>query len=1231
MKFFNINSILGILISLLWLQSCASYKLQKGKDLNESVDYSSPISHQMFLIGDAGNADEPQALQTLAFLKNKLDSADKNSMLIFLGDNIYPLGMPKKSSKDYPLAKIKLENQLAITKNYKGKTLVIPGNHDWYHGLKGLQAQEEAVIKYLKDKKSFLPKSGCPVETININNDIKLIAIDTQWYVTDWNKEPNINKNCEITTRFDFLTELDSQIKKNQNKTIVIALHHPVITAGNHGNFTSLREQLFLFNKNIPLPIVATFINVLKNASGASNADLSNKHYTELANSIKNLIQNNENVILISGHDHNLQYLEEGNIKQILSGAGSKTNPVTLINETDFSYGKSGFAILNFRENGSADTEFYSTQDNQLKKLSHIAVLKPAQNKVENLPLQNFPKTYTATVYEEKDYKKSKFYEWLAGKHYRKYYGTKIEAQTAVLDTLYGGLKPLRAGGGTQSNSLRLIDKDGQEFTMRALKKDAQRFLNSAIFTTNSFGQQFSGSSVESIVQGFYTTNHPYTPFSVNNLSEKIGILHSNPKLFYVPKQNALQQYNQNYGDALYMIEERFSSDKKTLSQLDNATDISNTMDVMANLKKSEKYEVDKNLYIRSRLFDMLIGDWDRHQDQWKWAAYETDNKTIYKPIPRDRDQAFVKYDGFFLKFLIRSIPMMKHMWSFEHQIKNLKLNNNSGYPLDLIFAKNANEQDWISQAKYIQNHLTDEDLKEAFLNLPNEVKDETITEIIEKLKSRRDDLPKYAAEYYRILQKKVPLVGTDKKDKFVITKSKNDILVEQFLVKKNSEILMFSKSYNDKETKDIYIYGLNDDDTFIVTGNGNPKINLKLVGGLNHDIYKIEKGKRTKIYDFASQKNTYELGKATRKSITDDYTLNTYHYKRIQHNYKTILPMLNYNPDDGVKIGATANYVVNNFITDPFSQKHSIKANFYTATSGFELAYNGFFRRALGQWDFNLDARYTTPAFSQNFFGLSNESDYDKEEQERSYHRTKISQLHISPSVSISNWLNFTNRFRLNFENNNVEKTANRFIAITEDINPEVFGNMQFASADYSLIYESRNSSSFPTFGLFMLLNGNWRTNLGNFNKNFVTLHGTLNIDHRIDKKGKLVFGNSTNAKWINNNNFEFYHAANIGGNRNLRSYRNERFSGRSYFTNSSDIRLNFGKLKNKVAPTDYGIFAGYDFGRVWNDDENSRKWHQSFGGGIWFGALEAISAQAQYFYGSDGGRFSVGFGFGF
>lgn len=145
---------------VLTISSCATFSVQTGKDLKEPVAEisvkNSEVDHTFFLIGDAGNADEINSKEALEPLKNRLDNASKNSTLLYLGDNVYPVGMnANKESEAYKEAVTILENQLKITKNYKGKTIVIPGNHDWYSGLEGLNNQEEFVINYLKDENSF--------------------------------------------------------------------------------------------------------------------------------------------------------------------------------------------------------------------------------------------------------------------------------------------------------------------------------------------------------------------------------------------------------------------------------------------------------------------------------------------------------------------------------------------------------------------------------------------------------------------------------------------------------------------------------------------------------------------------------------------------------------------------------------------------------------------------------------------------------------------------------------------------------------------------------------------------------------------------------------------------------------------------------------------------------------------------------------------------------------------
>lgn len=1224
------------MIVLLGINSCATYGVQQGKNISEiKKPKTNPSDVQIFLIGDAGNADEPQSQQTLAFLQNKLEEANDNSVLLFLGDNIYPSGMPKETDQNYSLAKEKLENQFKITKNFKGKTIVIPGNHDWYHGMDGLKAQEDFVQNYFHDKKAYLPKNNCPIDDISINKKTKLIVINSEWALVDWDQYPDINKNCSIKTQKDFYTEFKDLINKNQDKQIIVAIHHPLVSSGTHAGFTSAKSHLYPLKTKFPVPGIASLINILRTSSGVSMEDNSNKHYTKFASRIKNIIQDKENVIVVSGHDHNLQYHELGNIRQIISGAGSKSDPSTITRKTDFSFGGSGFAVLNLRKNGSSDVEFFSTKDNKLKKLTQIQIRKEQNKFVNNYP-SVLPKEFSSSIYTEKSTQKSGIYRWLFGDHYRKYYGIPINAAVADLSTLNGGFTPFREGGGNQSNSLRLLAKDDQEFVMRGIKKNAVRFLNNQAFNNKMFLKELENTFPERFIMDFYTTNHPFTPFAVGNMADKVGIFHSNQKLYYIPKQKTLQQYNDKFGDEMYMIEERFSSDPKTLQMLDNADDIVSTEDVIKKLQTNEKFSVDKESYIRARIFDMLIGDWDRHSDQWKWAAYKNGDKTVYKPIPKDRDQAFSKYDGVVF-FFAMTTPAIRHMKTFKDDLKNVKWFNREAYPLDLIFAKNTSLEDWEQQADFIQKNLTNEAIEEAFKNLPKEVQDETIVDIQSKLKSRRDKLKTYSQQYYQVLQEKVPIAGTTSKDKFVITKKDNSVEIQQYvLTPENEEKLVYQKNYDENSTKELWIYGLENDDIYEVKGNGKSKINIRLIGGYNHDVYNVENGKNVKIYDFKDKKNTYNIDSRTTKRITSDYHANSYDSHHPKYNFFAAFPNANYNPDEGVILGFVASYTVNNFLQNKFTQKHILKGNIFTETSGFNLEYSGIFKKAILGWDLGLDTYYTSPYYTQNFFGFSNESVFDKhrnddEKYARGYNRVRITQINFSPSIQKTGWLNFTHKFQFNAENVKVEKNEDRFVTVSQDIQPNVFKNQQFGGADYSFSFKNYDNKSFPTLGLSFVLNAGWKTNLSNFDRNFLSLNGTLDITHRIDKNGKFVFANSLNTKWINNENFDFFQAASIGGKNGLRAYRNERFSGNSFLVNSSEIRWNIGRPKNNFVPTNLGLLVGYDVGRVWKNGENSRKWHQSVGAGFWVNVLETISARFNYFIGEDGGRISGGLGMNF
>ncbi|WP_313806439.1 metallophosphoesterase [Flavobacterium sp.] len=1222
---------------LFFLHSCATYKPDFGKKtaatLSENQSDSIKTLHTFYLIGDAGNADEPQTQNTLALLEENLKKADKNATLLFLGDNIYPLGMPaKKKDPERELAEIKLKNQLKITENFKGKTIFIPGNHDWYHGIKGLKEQETFVNDYLKAKKAFLPQNSCALESVKINNDVTLIIVDSQWFLEDWDKIPLINDECDIKTREKFFEEFESLINKNQNKVTILAIHHPLMSNGPHGGQFSWDKQIYPSKAKIPTPVLGSFINLLRKTSGISPQDIQNKQYSAFINRILPIIQNNDNIVVVSGHEHNLQYIEKDGLKQIISGSASKREAAKAIYPVNFSFGGNGYAVLKVKENKSTEVQFISTENNTEKELFYHQVLKPHIAKDSIYPYKA-DKTFAASVYHPEMTKKSGFYRFLWGEHYRNYYGKAIEAPVVYLDTLYGGLKPSIEGGGHQSLSLRLKDKNGKEYVMRGLRKSATRFLQTVAFRDQNIENEFKNTTAESFIYDYYTTAHPFTPFIIGELADKAGIYHSNPKLFYVPKQNALGKYNENFGDELYMIEERPTDEHKDLASFGKPDAIVGSDDVLANLRKDEKYEVDETAYIRARLFDMLIGDWDRHIDQWRWAEYKKDDKIIYKPIPRDRDQAFAKIDGNLLELIANGAPATRHMKSFKKEFADVKWFNFAANSLDLAFIKNNDIETWKAQAQDIVKNLTDDAIDSAFAKLPKEMNtDATTANIVATLKERKKGLEAYAVKYHHVLEKKILILGTDKKDKFIITRLNNGkTKIEVLRIIKGEEQLQFSKIYDKKYTKNIWIYGLDEDDDFIVNGDGGSPIFIRLIGGQNKDTYTINNGKGLKIHDFKSKPNTFNSNKNARVALSDDYDINEYYYKRPTLDATMVLPSIGSNPDDGVKLGAAITYTKYGFINAPFTRKHTFKGNYYFATEGFELFYNGILTKAIKNWNFELDAQYTTPNFSINYFGYGNETINEDDAFGMDFNRVKIQQFKVAPSIRRIGRHGSDLQFSASFENIEVEGTNNRFVNIPGAVSSTIFEYQQFAGLGMRFGFENYDNISNPTMGMTFYVLANWKMNLSDNKRNFPYLEGAYGISHKLSTNGRLVFGTLLKGKMLLNNNFEFYQGATLGGDYDLRGYRAQRYLGKQSFYQSSDLRFTLGKISQSLIPMRYGILGGYDYGRVWVDGENSNKWHQAVGGGIWLNGLNSITGRLTYFNGTDGNRIAFGLGFGF
>ncbi|WP_026809157.1 metallophosphoesterase [Arenibacter latericius] len=1235
------NKLISVFSLLLFFSSCATYESKYSLDNKDvrDVPTNKEIAHTFYLIGDAGLSPMEGMNPALKTFKTKLNKASKNSTAIFLGDNIYPAGLPDpdESKQAYLEAINHLDAQLASLSEFKGNSIFIPGNHDWYSdGLKGLERQQDYIQEKLDSKDVFFPEDGCPIEKIDIDDNIVLIAIDSEWYLTNWDRHPTINDECEIKDRETFFEEIESLIKKNRGKTTLLALHHPLFTYGSHGGQFSFKENLNPAGKGFPFPILSSIFNLLRKTSGASITDLQNKRYRELKNRLITLAQFSDKVILASGHEHSLQYIVEDNTPQIVSGSGAKEGTTRLLNGSMFSTGRMGFAQLIVYVDGSSEVKYYGVgQNNEAEFLFATQVLPPDRNKDYIFHSVDFPKEVKASVYTEDEIDKNGFFKTVWGDRYRKYYAIEVTAPTINLDTLYGGVKPVRKGGGNQSKSLRLADSSGKEYVMRAVKKSAEVYLQAMAFKEKYVMGEFKDTYTEGLLMDFYTGAFPYGLLTVSTLSNAVDVYHPIPTLYYIPKQSALEEFNEEFGGELYMLEEHVGDGHGEKENFGYANKIESTTDMLDKIRRDEKYEVDTDRYLRARLFDMVLGDWDRHDDQWRWGEVKDkkSGKIIFKAIPRDRDQVYSIWgDGALMGVATRIIPGLKMMEGFNNDIRNIEAFNKSAYALDMTLLSQTTKVDWERQVAIIQENLTPEIIDEAFTNIPKEVLDDDILNLKSILLSRIQNLSKNADDYYKYLNKFVIIKGTDKDDWFEINNlSKNEVEIKAYRnIKGEKEKLFFQKTFNRDITKEIWVYGLDDTDIFEVRGSNNNRIKVRLIGGQNNDTYDISGGRNIWIYDYKTKKNTVDKIDVAKLRLTNDYETNTFIPLKTRNSTQQFIPTIGYNPDDGVKLGVSATNTFYGFRKNPFTHQQNFNAAYYFATNGFEFGYNGEFAHVFNNWNLELAARFTSPNFSINFFGIGNETENFDDTLGMDYNRVRIEQFRFSPSLVWRGHLGAKFMAGLSLESLEVEETVDRFVNTFYQANGEENRN-SFLGVNAAYSFESLDNNAFPTMGMSTELLVGYKTSLANRDQHYAYIVPSLAFNYKLVADGRLVLATKWKAHFNLGEEYEFYQAASLGGTDGLRGYRNQRFTGKTSYYQNTDLRYSLKELKTGLLPVTIGVYGGFDYGRVWTSGENSDLWHTSYGGGFFFNGVDVLTARLALFASEEGGRFTFGVGFGF
>ena len=781
----------------------------------------------------------------------------------------------------------------------------------------------------------------------------------------------------------------------------------------------------------------------------------------------------------------------------------------------------------------------------------------------------------------------SGIHRWFFGENYRKEWATPVKLPIIKISEVYGGLTPEKEGGGMQSKSLRLKDKSGKEWVLRSVEKTPDKLLPEGLRET------FAVDWLDDALSG----QHPYSALIVPPLAEAARVPHANPVIGVVADDDALGEFRKIFANTVCLLEER-----EPIGESDNS------IKMLDNLVKSNDNRFDGEAFLRARLLDLLLGDWDRHEDQWRWAEKKEGKQRLYTGVPRDRDQVFHLEQGLFPN--IAALPFINPvLGDFKPEIPAVKYSIYKTRFINVYPDFQMSYDKWMRVVNEFVAAETDAVLEAGLKRLPIETYKMRHAELLSILKGRRNNIPTAMAEYYRFIYRVVDIRASDKTELITIADAPNNglhITINKTNKEGETKDTLLSLTYNADITKEIRIYAAGGDDR-ITINNANSPIRLRIVGGEGSKVYDVtQSANAVKVYDRPTAKFTGKTG-ALSTHLSPD-TTNTRFLSTNLYNIWMPLATAGLNADDGFLLGLGFKHTKHDgFRKLPYTSTQQFMLTHAFATEAFRVRYSGEWIQALGKADFTLQAFANAPDNTMNFFGLGNETPLVKVGNYRRFYRTRFDTYQVDPAIRWHTGENSTlsagpsvQYYRFDADDN-----VGRFINVTSRIGSydSLTINKEKAHAGLSLNFNSnhRNAGILPTQGYYINITLQGYKGLNDYSKSFAQLRPEFTFYQKLNSTGTIVMSDRVGGG-ISIGEPAFYQSMFLGGQGNLLGYLQNRFAGKHMVYNNLQARIKLANIASYIIPGQLGLGGFYDVGRVWADGETSNQWHQGVGGGLYF-----------------------------
>jgi hypothetical protein len=771
----------------------------------------------------------------------------------------------------------------------------------------------------------------------------------------------------------------------------------------------------------------------------------------------------------------------------------------------------------------------------------------------------------------------------LFGSHYRALWTTPIAVPVLDLSSFAGGLTPVSRGGGRQTTSLRLRAADGSEYYFRSIDKDP----------TASLPKEFVGTSIAAVIQDQTSAQLPVAPLLVAPLLTAAGVLHGEPHLFILPDDERLGEFRSLAG-LIGILEPRIAN------TWGGAAEIITGDELFKRVAASPDDRVDVRAFLKARLMDILVGDWDRHRDQWSWARFDAVQPRHWVPIPRDRDFAMVRYDGLVLDVARVNLPQLIQFGPQYSDVLGLTWN---GRELDRRFLLEAEWPEWEAVVTELQAAVTDSVIADAVHRLPPEFSARWGARLVDALERRRDALGTVALRFYRMLAEQAEVYGTDVDE--IATLRIPDARTVVVQIRRTpapdapAPAPYYVRTFSRHDTREIRLFLTGGRDSVRVEGEDDAAIALRVIGGDGEDAT-VAAARTGTVRMYDDDVSTAIAGRVH---------LDARHYQPPAKRYPNEIPPRDWGhdwepaahilagPDYGFLFALGLTRTNYGFRKLPYASQHRVRFGMATEPGTFRADYRGRFRRSASHQF--TEVRLFASGFDDLYFhGFGNElaadrpaSDYRVTQRQFGFEAAQV--VPLGPHVQLQGG------------------PLARYVATEEGAGSVMaelapYGGNEFGQigARGGVSYTSNRAPSLGRSGIVVTAGASAYPAWWDVTEGYAEFHGEATgfLHAKAPLEPAVMLRAGGKSLW---GRYPYFEAAYIGERGTVRLGRENRYAGDASSYATAELHLTVGRVFLGV-PSSFGIMGLADTGRVWVDGETSSAWHSAVGGGVWLSLLD-------------------------